>query len=329
MPDILLTGAGFSRNWGGWLTNEVFEYLLGCPEMTQDIHTAIWKSKNTNLGFENTLQELRETYERYRDDRFGDNLRIFEQMLVSMFHTMNKSFELTRFNPLVAPFSSDNEVDYVRHWLTRFDVIFTLNQDCLLELQYLPKDIQRLSSHRWKEMYMPGLEEVLSGGKPFAPPGVFKPRSADYELTHNRQPYFKLHGSSNWRDGASTIVIMGGNKGPDMEKSPLLRSYKAHFTRMISQPDTRIMVVGYGFQDFHINEILVKGADAGTKMFIVDPDGIDVLKRLYQPHNRPVGIYEKLAYSVLGASRRDLTRTFGGDHVERAKLMRFLTRSTV
>jgi hypothetical protein len=208
-------------------------------------------------------------------------------------------------------------------------VIFTLNQDCLLELQYLPKDIQRLSSHRWKEMYMPGLEEVLSGGKPFAPPGVFKPRSADYELTHNRQPYFKLHGSSNWRDGASTIVIMGGNKGPDMEKSPLLRSYKAHFTRMISQPDTRIMVVGYGFQDFHINEILVKGADAGTKMFIVDPDGIDVLKRLYQPHNRPVGIYEKLAYSVLGASRRDLTRTFGGDHVERAKLMRFLTRSTV
>jgi hypothetical protein len=45
MPDLLLTGAGFSRNWGGWLANEVFEYLLGCPEINQDIHTAIWRSK--------------------------------------------------------------------------------------------------------------------------------------------------------------------------------------------------------------------------------------------------------------------------------------------
>jgi len=26
---FLLTGAGFSRNWGGWLVNEAFEYLLG------------------------------------------------------------------------------------------------------------------------------------------------------------------------------------------------------------------------------------------------------------------------------------------------------------
>jgi hypothetical protein len=29
MPHYLLTGAGFSRNWGGWLANEAFEYLLG------------------------------------------------------------------------------------------------------------------------------------------------------------------------------------------------------------------------------------------------------------------------------------------------------------
>jgi hypothetical protein len=28
MQHILLTGAGFSRNWGGWLADEAFEYLL-------------------------------------------------------------------------------------------------------------------------------------------------------------------------------------------------------------------------------------------------------------------------------------------------------------
>ena len=35
MPHQLLTGAGFSRNWGGWLANEAFEYLLGVPEVDE------------------------------------------------------------------------------------------------------------------------------------------------------------------------------------------------------------------------------------------------------------------------------------------------------
>lgn len=29
MTNILFTDAGFSRNWGGWLADEAFEYLLG------------------------------------------------------------------------------------------------------------------------------------------------------------------------------------------------------------------------------------------------------------------------------------------------------------
>jgi hypothetical protein len=40
MSLILLTGAGFSRNWGGWLAAEVFEYLIGQDDLhprTRDI----------------------------------------------------------------------------------------------------------------------------------------------------------------------------------------------------------------------------------------------------------------------------------------------------
>jgi hypothetical protein len=240
-----------------------------------------------------------------------------------MFNSMNNSFKQTSFNPIE---SLNGSVNYVVHWLTRFDAIFTLNQDCLLEIKYLPRDVAQLSSHRWKNMYSPGLEPVFIAGREFEPPGVFKPGTADYELVRDRQPYFKLHGSSNWRDGNSTILIMGGNKGPDIDKSPLLTSYMSHFTEMISQPDTRIMVVGYGFRDLHINEILVKGADAGAKMFIVDPAGIDAIKRIDQPHYHPPGIVrEKLAAMIRGASRRDLRSTFGGDRVEYAKVMRFLS----
>jgi hypothetical protein len=43
MNYLLLLGAGFSRNWGGWLANEAFEYLLGCPQIDPSIRQLLWK----------------------------------------------------------------------------------------------------------------------------------------------------------------------------------------------------------------------------------------------------------------------------------------------
>lgn len=56
MQSILLTGAGFSRNWGGWLATQAFEYLLGRSEMNPRIRNCLWKFGG---NFENTFQELK------------------------------------------------------------------------------------------------------------------------------------------------------------------------------------------------------------------------------------------------------------------------------
>ncbi len=37
IPHILLTGAGFSYNWGGYLAREAFDYLLGVTEHVDEI----------------------------------------------------------------------------------------------------------------------------------------------------------------------------------------------------------------------------------------------------------------------------------------------------
>jgi len=55
---VLLTGTGFSRNWGGWLANEAFEYLLGCPEVDDHLRHFLWKHKRQGGGFEDALAEL-------------------------------------------------------------------------------------------------------------------------------------------------------------------------------------------------------------------------------------------------------------------------------
>jgi hypothetical protein len=46
MTFILLTGAGFSRNWGGLLADEAFEYLLG--SVRRD-HTGLHSFLNMSL----------------------------------------------------------------------------------------------------------------------------------------------------------------------------------------------------------------------------------------------------------------------------------------
>jgi hypothetical protein len=45
MPHYLLTGAGFSANWGGWVASEAFENLLGTPEIMADpnLRDLLWR----------------------------------------------------------------------------------------------------------------------------------------------------------------------------------------------------------------------------------------------------------------------------------------------
>jgi hypothetical protein len=39
------------------------------------------------------------------------------------------------------------------------------------------------------------------------------------------------------------------------------------------------MIVGYGFNDEHINEAIGRGVDKGLRIFIVDPRGVDVFDK--------------------------------------------------
>jgi hypothetical protein len=140
MPTLLLTGAGFSRNWGGWLADEAFEYLLGYSEVTYFIREQLWRSKGLGLGFEDTLREMRALYATHQDDAHLTELRAFETMLEGMFHTMAIGFTNTEFEPGQNQSRLGPQPHPIRDFLCRFDAIFTLNQDTLLEQKYASSD---------------------------------------------------------------------------------------------------------------------------------------------------------------------------------------------
>lgn len=323
MPHYLLTGAGFSRNWGGWLANEVFEYLLADRDLTAPIRSQLWLDKMSGGNFEDTLQHFREVAQKGYPSHYDLLLAILSGMFNAMknaFVGMGASFEFqtTNMNMNVAVF------------LQKFDAIFTLNQDTLLEAHYLNDDIGGLGRGRWNGWQIPGLEEPprsmvrMSSSERTM---MRTARTSGFVLSgKNEQPYYKLHGSHNWNSGptSSQLLIMGGSKEADISASPLLEWYSQRFREAIVAPHARLMIIGYSFSDRHINSVLLSAQAAGARFFIVDPLGVDAMdKRKTSSDSSTYALWDRLPPAIIGASRRSLSSTFSSDHVEHAKLQNF------
>src|SRR4051794_5343000 len=127
MTNILLTGAGLSRNWGGWLVDEAFEYLLGCPELDASIRNELWADKNRGAGYESTLARLQAMAPRDATGSIQAQVNFLSGALARMFELMDRGFRDLHLEINGSPGFQ------VSTLLQRFDAIFTLNQDLLLE----------------------------------------------------------------------------------------------------------------------------------------------------------------------------------------------------
>ncbi len=326
----LLLGAGFSRNWGGWLGAEVFEYLIGHRSIRDDPTTRqlLWRFQAT-VGFEGALAEAQAMRERHEPDADRVLLSLMTA-LRDMFREMNEALHLRRFE-----FTPRDRERPLSDFLRRFSAIFTLNQDALLESKYLalsnPGDSHNESmiERGWT---FPGMRLVLDDAASRRLPkefGTWVPADTR-EIASDRQPIFKLHGSSKWRESESSdLMILGGGKAAAIRQSVLLNWYSEEFSRMLFRPNSRLMIIGYGFRDPHINQIVLSAMRQGLKTFVVDPLGHDAARSTNSLLPGVVGyrlseFEEVWRDSLIGASRRALSETFGTDEVERSKLEGFL-----
>lgn len=138
-----------------------------------------------------------------------------------------------------------------------------------------------------------------------------------------------MHGSTNWRTAhGGSMLIVGTAKIRAIQSDRLLSSYAQAFDEYLARPTARLMVIGYGFHDSHINESLMRAANTGMRMFVVDPQGSDLARSLNRTRKSgmiAVGIPEEDLFEqcLIGASRRTLREIFGADVVEQKKLQRF------
>lgn len=315
---ILLLGAGFSRNWNGPLASEVASSLVqqfGDDPCLRKLLT------QHNKNFETVLSQVQGEFlfapsspeARGRRDRLQNSI-------VQMFDKLNAIFENKNFE-----FSNETQFS-MRSYLTRFNAIFSVNQDLLLELQY-EDAVLTASGGRLGGLDKPGMKPVVN-------PSIlgigdkhkrrWTPEEPPFRLHSNLQPYFKLHGSSNWytSDG-SNVLIIGGNKEAEIRKYEVLTWYKETFKWYLAQPNTRLMIIGYSFSDQNINDLIMEGSRSGNLkgIFVVDPEGRAVLNPTRHLAIRMHSDLEDIPN--LGSSTRLISSTFAGDAFEHQKFMEF------
>ena len=302
---LLLTGAGFTRNWGGPLVSEVFNYLLATPTLTPRVRRMLWQSLDRG-GYETVL----DTLQRSQKPEDQEDLRVLEMALMSMFNSLQY-----RMRQLSLDFSNDLS-HTIGTFLSRFDAIFTVNQDTFLDTHYSPaiggvrSAFGQPGTIIWRPQETPAWRAPAP--EPFEHPGP------------NEQPYYKLHGSAKlWSSGdgfGTNVIVAGGGKQEVINGIPLLKWYQEEFRRYVTRDDTRLMVIGYSFGDPHINAIIEEGVKRGMKLFIIDPLGGRVLDKLYPDM---LDQQEVLRAAVFGMSQRPLSTTFGDDVVEWGQVMDF------
>jgi len=273
-------------------------------------------------GFEAALGEIQAEYERSLSAQNLAHLRGFQDAIAEVFADLDAALSNATFEFRAPPDNSDELVTF----LTTFDAIFSLNQDLMLERHYL--DMHRVSlasAHRWSGWEFPGMQ-----AQPRDNPGLadaakdrWSPKpAAEFRVSPNLQPIFKLHGSPTWFDASGQIMVMGYNKLTTIRSQEVLRYYYAELERCLSLSSALLVVIGYGFHDTHINSAIRRMLSvAGPRLFVIDRLGVDVTDENRNVPLRPVNDFLNV---IGGASTRSLAEIFGGSSADYTNLRRFL-----
>ena len=330
MSHILLVGAGFSRNWGGWLASEVFNALLAFPDIQGDqyLRNLLWSNQHTG-GFENALADVQRAY--LQDAAApGHDLQVLQHAVLYVFQGMSNAYLEIRGIEFQQHINR-----MLRTFLVRFDAIFTLNQDVLLDHHYLNANLGLTAPQRWPNGgQLPGMRRIPNQQHAFPAPSwgrdAWVPlQPAEFLIRPLAQPFFKLHGSTNWRDTqGGQMLVIGGDKSQAIQSHQVLTWYFERFEDYLNRPNTKLMVIGYGFRDPHINRPIIDAiSNSGLRFFVINSLGANVVKyanpsfggAIYAPNELDDAFHAGLT----GASQRNLLDTFGNDAVSHDQVMGF------
>jgi len=270
---VLLTGAGFTKPFGGFLADEMWAMILNQPEIRQ--YPKLREHMLEELNYE-TLYDKVLTSDNYT----SDEKRAFRVAIRNAYQRMNEDI----CQDDVWHRSSASGV--CRSFVARFagsgqerGFFFTLNHDLFIERSYTNEKVELMIT-------IPGLPQKPKwfngqlGSKLDSDDRVRLPQRERVEQekerfwakSSERFMYIKLHGSYGWettKDGTDCMVI-GHVKTGIIENEPLLKWYLSLFEEVLHAEERNLVVTGYGFRDPHINKLIANAIrDTGLRLHVV------------------------------------------------------------
>lgn len=270
---ILFTGAGFTHNFGGFLADGMWalifnhlrvqknflirELMLNDFNYESVYQRIIWEPTGKLYSFEmkeaikeavkNAYQHLDDVVRDYRDGQTLFNLQDFLHELTSdnrklhFFFTINHDLFIERRLHVL----KTRSIEYA-------GITVPLEVQKKLVEKSLPLEEEDFIILPKKEK----LEEI---------------RATIYKGNHYR--YIKLHGSCNWKSSTGIdMLVIGLDKEDQINNEPLLLLYQEIFEEVLSQNDAKLLIIGYGFRDIHINRIIANAVkNNGLRIYIISP----------------------------------------------------------
>ena len=296
---VLLVGAGFSRNWGGLTARELAGRLMAHPAVQARPRLA--ELLLQELSFEDALEKTRTGLFEAAD------AEALEAAIKASFDSMDEGYK----NPS-PPVLGAMINDFIGMFCPGpvgigTGYLFSLNQDLLLERIYgtiVTRQKLMIPGITWQEppRHLPAGAWPI----PFATP--VDPATNEPQLLKNFN-YIKLHGSINWRAGdGSSPIVMGRRKQLTIARSPLIGWYHRVFERVLCSGDIRLMVIGYGWGDEHINEPIADAVrNHGLQIYSWNPaDPRDMLRDKHKGEDILRGV-------VLGFTARPMSEVMPND----------------
>jgi hypothetical protein len=256
---VLLTGAGFTHNFGAPLAKDMWCNIFNHQEIQR----------------ENRIRELMLTdhdYESVYDSVLSGDFTDSEKraILLGVINSYNKlDLIITnwRSNPgsphPVGIYKLQNMINlFSQRNIKGF--IFTLNQDLFLERHYYNGDRPIIPGVRISEKYFSSIFRDPLRDQDF----IELPSRDELEklkediIKKNSFFYIKMHGSQHWRNRSKQEqIVIGRGKKTKIEDEPLLEWYFELFKRVMFTKDIQMLIIGYGFGDGHINEVLAEAIE--------------------------------------------------------------------
>jgi len=285
-PKVLLTGAGFTKDFGGFLADEMWSFIFNSRSL--DDFPKIKDLLRSDFSYESVYHEILEgVYGKGEKEAIKQAVKSAYDRLDENIRNASGSTKAnsTSMSFFIEEFRGKPE--------TGKGFFFTLNQDIFIE--------RYCRSNSNYSLIIPGTTlQAFTQNRPLS--DLDYQRLPDektvakvFDIGHPHNPlrssnfhYVKLHGSYHLRDSeGNAYMVIGKRKTEQISKEPLFRDYFSLFEGVLSSGDIELFVIGYGFCDEHINKVIADSvANHRLRLYILSPISPDEFKRDLQSKPR-------------------------------------------